>query len=288
MPPLPVSVVIPAHRRADEVRRAVQSVKRQTAAPAEVLVVDDASGDDTGEAARDAGATVVTLEANVGEGGARNAGIAAATHDWVALLDSDDEWLPEHLERLWPARGDHVLVGTACLGVGPGPLAGRILGWAGPGPRVLRAPTDVAWPENTITSSSVMVRREAILAAGGFPAPSPQAADFDTWLRVLEQGTGVVLPEVTAIYHLHGEQASRDRRGMHVSRIGHYNRYRERPWYDSRLVDRMTAVDAWDMRDPRMLGAVLVRPQGALGLLQMFAYRRRKRRLSRGHAGLPS
>src|SRR4051794_4178924 len=109
--PLPISVVIPAYRRADLVRRAVASVRAQRPAqPAEIIVVDDASGDGTADAARDSGATVVVNPANVGEGAARNVGVRAATQPWIALLDSDDEWLPDHLSRLWPLRDGHVLV----------------------------------------------------------------------------------------------------------------------------------------------------------------------------------
>lgn len=276
-----MSVVIPAYRRPREVRRAVASVLGQSARPAQVLVVDDASGDGTAEAARAAGAEALELTDNVGEGGARNHGIAAATQPWIALLDSDDEWLPWHLERLWPLRADHVVVGAAARAVGNGPTAGRIYGWYGPEPRILRAPPDIAWPENMLTPSGTLIRREAILRAGGFPLRAPQAGDFDAWLRLLEHGTGLASPVVSVLYNLHGGQISGDRRAMHEARIRLYGRYRDRPWFDSRLPARMTALDAWDLRDLRMLAAALARPQGALGLAQTFAHRRRKRRASR-------
>src|SRR3954452_17493718 len=98
---LPVSVVIPASRRPDLVRRAVASALAQRPVPpAEVIVVDDASGDDTAEVARQAGATVIVNPEDLGAGATRNAGIEAASRPWIALLDSDDEWLPEHLGRL--------------------------------------------------------------------------------------------------------------------------------------------------------------------------------------------
>src|SRR4051794_32304698 len=96
--PLPVSVVIPAYRRPGMVERALRSVLAQTRRPAEVIVVDDASGDDTGARAAALGARVITHERNSGRGATRNRGIAAASQDWIALLDCDDEWLPRHLE----------------------------------------------------------------------------------------------------------------------------------------------------------------------------------------------
>ena len=93
--PLPVSVVIPAFNRPEMVARAVRSaLEQQPRRPAEVIVVDDASSDDTAAAASAAGARVIRHEVNQGEGAARNTAIRAARHDWVALLDSDDEFLP--------------------------------------------------------------------------------------------------------------------------------------------------------------------------------------------------
>ena len=98
-----VSVVIPTFNRSGPLRRSLASVFAQTVAPIEVIVVDDASSDDT--AAVMAGlqapipVTYVRFERNRGGGAARNAGIDRARGDYVALLDSDDEWRPDHLER---------------------------------------------------------------------------------------------------------------------------------------------------------------------------------------------
>ena len=101
--PLPVTVIIPAYNRADTVAQAVASALAQhPAPPAEVLVVDDGSADDTAEVAERAGARVVRHAVNQRLGAARNTGLSHATQPWIALLDSDDEWLPHHLASLWP------------------------------------------------------------------------------------------------------------------------------------------------------------------------------------------
>ena len=106
--PLPITVIIPAYNRADTVARAVASALAQRPSrPAEVVVVDDGSADDTAEAARLAGARVVRHSVNRRLGAARNTGLSNATQPWIALLDSDDEWLPHHLASLWPLRGPH-------------------------------------------------------------------------------------------------------------------------------------------------------------------------------------
>jgi len=100
-----VSVVIPCYRCATTIRRAVDSVMRQTLRPAEIILVDDASGDDTLEVLRQIAAElgadrvrIVALERNVGAAGARNAGWAVATQRYLAFLDADDAWHPRKLE----------------------------------------------------------------------------------------------------------------------------------------------------------------------------------------------
>ena len=105
--PLPVTVVIPAYDRAELLPRALASVAAQTAAPAEILVIDDGSADDTAAVAERLGARVLRHERNRGVSAARNTALDAAGGEWVAFLDTDDEWLPFHLERLWPRRDGH-------------------------------------------------------------------------------------------------------------------------------------------------------------------------------------
>jgi glycosyltransferase involved in cell wall biosynthesis len=100
MTPL-VSVVIPAYNSARTVGATITSVLAQTMTDVEVLVVDDGSTDGTGEAARgihDSRVRVLQQE-NGGVAAARNAGIHAASGEYVGLLDADDLWLPHKLER---------------------------------------------------------------------------------------------------------------------------------------------------------------------------------------------
>lgn len=97
-----ISVVIPTFNRPDEVLDAVRSALSQTRRPDEVIVVDDGSKfPPNAEALASLGAEVKLIlnPTNSGGGTARNMGIDAATGRWLALLDSDDNWLPEKLER---------------------------------------------------------------------------------------------------------------------------------------------------------------------------------------------
>ena len=97
---VPVSVIIPAYNAAPWLVAAIESVHSQTLAPAELIVVDNGSTDDTGAIASNLGATVL-YEPQQGAAAARNTGLRAASHEWVALLDADDYWLPDKLSVQW-------------------------------------------------------------------------------------------------------------------------------------------------------------------------------------------
>ena len=103
-----VSVIVPAYNASGFLKRALHSALAQTMADLEVVVVDDASSDDTFKlaceiAARDPRVRVLQNEHNRGVYGAYNRAIDAARGEWVAALDSDDVWLPERLERMLSA-----------------------------------------------------------------------------------------------------------------------------------------------------------------------------------------
>ena len=100
----PVSVVIPCFRCAATIARAVASIAQQTRKPAEVILVDDVSGDGTLEilqalARQHPGwIKVIALNKNQGAAGARNAGWEAASQPYIAFLDADDAWHPKKIE----------------------------------------------------------------------------------------------------------------------------------------------------------------------------------------------
>ena len=100
-----VSVVIPAFNAETTIEQAIASARRQTERRLEIIVVDDASSDQTSaivaDAAKaDARVRLLRQPANAGPAAARNQGIAAAKGDWIALLDADDSYLPERLAKL--------------------------------------------------------------------------------------------------------------------------------------------------------------------------------------------
>lgn len=101
----PISVIIPHYNRSEFIRNALDSIRRQTLPPAEIIIVDDASHPKHRAALREnaRGARVIQLETNAGAAQARNIAIGAAREEFLAFLDDDDEWLPEKLQRQFEA-----------------------------------------------------------------------------------------------------------------------------------------------------------------------------------------
>jgi glycosyltransferase involved in cell wall biosynthesis len=95
-----ISVIMPCHNAGRWIGEALQSTSIQTRPPDEVIVIDDASTDDSVEQIKNSGVAVQLLRTNCrNAAAARNLGIEAATGDWLAFLDADDVWYPQHLER---------------------------------------------------------------------------------------------------------------------------------------------------------------------------------------------
>jgi glycosyltransferase involved in cell wall biosynthesis len=287
---LPISVVIAAYNRADMLRRAIASVRAQRpAVPAEIVVVDDASIDDTAAVAEQLGARVVRHKVNRGESAARNSAIAAAGQPWIAVLDSDDEWLPWHIDTLWRKRGEHVVVAGASLRCAADAAADRVHGSAGRRDLVLRSPADLLFPENVVPGSGVMIRRDVALAAGGYDTEMLRCEDLDLLVRCLERGSGLAVRDVSVIYHLHGDQLSSERDEMKAMHSYVVDRYRDRPWWSRRQAGRWKSVVAWDaFRAAGGAGDAVraaARP-AALARLLWWRYRLRRRSAATDRAEL--
>lgn len=209
-----VSVVIPAYNRADLLPRALRSAVGQTVAPLEILVVDDASQDDTAAVAErwsDRGVRLLRNARNMGGAGTRNVGIEAARGDFVAFLDSDDEWLPDKLERqlaLFAARGPEVGVVYCGLFVHRDDTGLRVASrepmYRGDVFRHLAT----GWCPQTTTQ--FVVRRAALEAVGGFDPEMPSFQDYELWLRLSRHYRFDAVDDPLVVKHEHaGEQIGR-------------------------------------------------------------------------------
>jgi hypothetical protein len=296
---LPVSVVIPVHDRADLLAQAIEGVHRQTVTPAEIVVVDDFSNDDSAAVAERLGCRVVRHSHNQGAAAARNTGVAAARQDWIALLDSDDVWRPDHLHTAWRARDGHTLVSTSALVVTVDGRPSRVIGPPLHRSRTLTAPGDLLCPENIVVASGSLVRREAIQAVGGYDTSLRYAEDFDLWTRLLVHGTGIALPQVTVIMATHDGRKSSHASGPSAAQRTIVARV-EAESGDHVRAQRRLGVRAWDdMRrglsdGDRALArtactALLANPQRIIGVVGIWVWRRQMHRRARafGSQGRP-
>lgn len=105
-----VSVIIPAFNVASCISTAIHSALSQSLAPLEIIVVDDASTDDTASIVADIArdhrtVRLIQMPLNRGAAAARNVGLENCSSDWIAILDSDDRYLPQRLAYLVAAAG---------------------------------------------------------------------------------------------------------------------------------------------------------------------------------------
>ena len=211
--PMPeVSVVTVFHRDTPFLRPAIASVLGQTLRDLEYVLVDNGTGlraDDLGELGRDPRLRFVRLPRNEGIPAGHNAGVAAATGEFIALLDYDDLALPHRLERQAAAlRADPGLSLVSALAERIDEQ-GRSCGkeFCLPNASEHRAYAPYAAPVVTLLA---MARRE-VLRALPYRAEFPFAADLDFQARLAERGRMAVLPEVLLRYRWYSANTTRER-----------------------------------------------------------------------------
>ena len=207
-----VSVVIPTYNHGETVERAIDSALAQTIRDIEVIVVDDASTDDTQavlDRIGDPRLTCLRHETNRGGSAARNTGIDHATGEYIALLDADDEWVPTKLEGQREAleSRDQEWVGVYCdfRQTRSNPL----VEWVD---NVVRRPTGLEGDDELIDgillrrfahggSSTLFLDREAVEAIGGFDPSFQRHQDLEFLLRLLQHGKLAFVDEVLVYKH---------------------------------------------------------------------------------------
>lgn len=201
-------------------RRALASVERQTLQPYEVIVVDDGSCDDTAQmVAREYPKVRYLYQRQAGVSAARNLGIRQARGAWLCFLDSDDEWLPQKLERQ-----------TTQLAAQPGyALVHNDEIWIRDGKRVnpmRKHQKTGGWifqrclPLCVISPSAAMIQRRVFDEVGLFDTSLPACEDYDMWLRICARYPVLYLDQALIIkYGGHDDQLSRRYWGMDRFRI---------------------------------------------------------------------
>jgi glycosyltransferase involved in cell wall biosynthesis len=204
------SVIIPSYNSAAFIERALNSVLAQTMDDYEILICDDASTDSTCDMVRsfaqvDSRIKLLRLQENGGAAAARNLGLTAACGEYIAFLDSDDEWLPEKLTRQIALMDSRPPTTGLCL------CGADIIRDGDPNRTVHNLP-DPAWETDSyrkfvlsqipFTTSTILFRRSVLALSGPMNPTMRQHEDSDFLGRILEHYDLAAFPEPYVIMHL--------------------------------------------------------------------------------------
>lgn len=189
------TVVMPLFNKAAFIEATLASIAAQTFGDYEVVVVDDGSTDSGPTLVEAAGNRVRLLrQHNAGPGLARNAGIAAAKGEWIAFLDADDLWRPDHLQTFADMIGACPAADLVATGFSRGEGLEAVSAGSTVGPRYI----DFFKEHQLIWTSAVAVRRTALVAEP-FGAAWP-GEDVELWIRLALNHRFAVHPARTAVY----------------------------------------------------------------------------------------
>ena len=215
-----ISVIIPTYNRAHLLPRALDSILSQSCLPNEIIVVDDGSTDDTSVLMPSVYPEIVFIQqSNTGVSCTRNVGIKRASGDWIAFLDSDDEWFPEKLEvqmnalyknpelkichtnEIWIRNGTRV---------NPKKKHEKFGGWI----------FQKCLPLCCISPSSVIIHKSIFNEVGLFDDSLLVCEDYDLWLRITARNPVLYIEKpLLRKYGGHNDQLSRKYWGMDRFRI---------------------------------------------------------------------
>jgi hypothetical protein len=206
---MPVSVVIPLYNKARHIRRSVESVLGQTYQDFELLVVDDGSTDGSGDVVRGFQDPRIRLivQDNAGVSAARNRGIQAATHEMIAFLDADDEWLPGFLETVTGLCARHPEAGMYATAYrynqGGDMVSPRFEDCCAlPQGGILDDYFRAALGAPPVCSTAVMIPKRILIEAGLFPLGMRWGEDLHTWEQIALRYRVAWSPLECAVYHL--------------------------------------------------------------------------------------
>ncbi len=199
-----VSVIIPTWNRAAFIKKAINSALKQTFSPLEIIVCDDGSTDNTFEIINSFKDSRIRWTAGPRSGRPaipRNRGIAISRGEWIAFLDSDDEWLPEKLETqlsLAVKLKCKAVCSNAYRVIPNKGTEGNLLSW-----HKNRLSFYDLIKVNNVICSSAMIHRSCFSTVVGFPEEIQLTAleDYALWLRIATQTDFAFIKEPMTIYH---------------------------------------------------------------------------------------
>lgn len=209
-----VSVVIPTHNRARTIVRAVQSVLDQTFDNIEVIVVDDASSDDTCarvNAIEDSRIRLVRHANNRGACAARNSGIEAASAPFIAFQDSDDEWVSDKLQSqmlLFEQSGAQPLVAYCGFIRISGEQSVRVPAARDRHRSGAMIPTLLH--HNLVSTQTLVAPRTCLLSIGGFTPDLPRLQDWDLAIRLAQRYRFAIVDRPLVTVHTTPDSITKD------------------------------------------------------------------------------
>jgi glycosyltransferase involved in cell wall biosynthesis len=194
-----VSVLLPVYNGAATLREALDSILAQEGVELELLLIDDASRDESAEiikayAARDERVTAIWHEKNIGLAATLNEGLGVARHEFVARMDQDDVAMPGRLRAqvsFMRSRPDILLAGSFVFHMGADKSSDRLV-------ELPTTPRQVAHKlqrENCLYHPAVILRRSPVIAAGGYREEFHNAEDYELWLRLARRHDLANIPE---------------------------------------------------------------------------------------------
>jgi len=209
-----VSVIIPTYNRAHLIDKAINSVLSQTYQDYEIIIVDDASTDNTKEVVKDftdSRISYIFHTNNLDISAARNSGIKASQGKYIALLDSDDEWLPEKLDKqINKFEKESLKIGVIYTG-------SYYIDEKGNQIRKVHVPIkegyiyeDLLRAGGYLCLSSTLIKRECFKKVGLFDENLPPCEDLDMWIRIAKYYKFSYIKDLLVATRIHNNQITND------------------------------------------------------------------------------
>lgn len=198
-----ISVVIPAFNREKYIVKCLDSIVNQSYKPYEIVVIDDASTDNTVALVEEYSNTIIKIikcKKNGGAQKARNIGIKEATGEWIAFMDSDDEWLPDKLEKqkkMIEILGYNVCAGGAFVCKKDSNKKWLCDGKSG------YVYEEVLKLRTYLLFQTLLIKKECIINAGGLDEKVVAYQELDTAIRIAKLEKIAYLDEPLFKYYLH-------------------------------------------------------------------------------------
>jgi len=208
---LPIDIIIPTFNRAQLLQRAVASILGQTSQNFQLIIVDDGSTDETSsilESYRAHSKITLLTQPNKGVSAARNFGIRHSQSEWLAFLDSDDEWMPNKLqlsEKFINDNPDIDFFHTDELWIRNGTRVNAPKKFSKSSENIFERSLDFC----LISPSTVVMRRDLFNQHGPFNEEYPVCEDYDLWNKILaHENIGFIETPLTKKYGGHEDQLS--------------------------------------------------------------------------------